>query len=100
MAYYYRTPLGRLVQSELELHAHYVLKALYDSHYALFGDPDIPMSLRLLSEAVGLSHRLTRDACDLFISRGLVRKSEVPGDFYFITPEGIVYVEQSGLRPG
>lgn len=100
MAYYYRTPIGRLVQSELELHAHYVLKALYDVHYSLFGDPEVPMSLRLLSESVDLPARRIKDACKYLIEKKLISKINVPGDFYLITPTGIEYVEESGIRPG
>jgi hypothetical protein len=90
----FRTPLGRLADNASEYHAHQVLRFLFDSQFAPFGDPDTPASIRIISRAIGLSHTGTRDACDFLVHRRLaVRKGNVRRFIYSITLDGIVYVD-------
>jgi len=93
------SPLGRLAENATELHAHQVLRFLYDSCLGPTGGPDAPVTLHEISSALRLSHALARDACRFLTRRHLaLKRGSCRGYSYHITSEGVLYVESSGGR--
>lgn len=93
------SPLGRLADNATELHAHQVLRFLYDSCLGPIGGPDAPVALHEISGALRLSPTLARDACRFLTRRHLaLKRGSCRGYSYHITSEGVLYVESSGRR--
>ena len=93
------TPLGRLADSATELHAHQVLRFLYEACLGPAGGPDAPVTLHEISSALRLSYHPARDACRFLTRRHLALKSgSLRGYSYHITSEGVLYVESSEKR--
>jgi len=93
------TPLGRLADNATELHAHQVLRFLYDSCLGPVGGPDAPVTLHEISSALRLSLTRARDACRFLTRRHLaLKRGSSRGYSYHITSEGVLYVESSGKR--
>jgi hypothetical protein len=96
MGYAFKTVLGRLVASEIEVEKDFILKILYNSHYDFWDTDDTPMSLDLLSQSLGKGQKRTKDICEILIKENLVEKMPVPfGSFYKIAPMGIEFVEKA-----
>ena len=99
MARRLRTPLGRVVSRRIELHAHQVLRFLYDTYFGPLGDPETPMTIPRIAAGIGLSDTRTHDACDFLIGKHLVAKrGSLRQYFYYITSDGVVYVDSSHPR--
>jgi len=97
---YLETVLGRRVTHEIDAEKDMILKALYESYHNFFNtkDPPTPMSLRLLAQSIGLTKDRTKVVCKLLIKKSLLKSMPPPYDeFYHITPEGIEFVEKTGL---
>ena len=93
------SPLGRLVDNATELHAHQVLRFLYDTCLGPIGGPDAPVTLREISSALRISLIRARDAVRFLTRRSLaLRRGSFRGYSYHITSEGVLYVESSGKR--
>jgi len=91
------SPLGRLAENATELHAHQVLRFLYDSCLGPTGGPDGPVTLHELSSALQISVTAARDACRFLTRRSLaLQRGSFRGYYYHITSAGVLFVESTG----
>ena len=99
MGHHSWSPLGRLTNNATELHAHQVLRFLYESCVGPAGGPDAPVTLHEISSAIRLSSNLARVACRFLTRRHLaLKRGSLRRYSYHITSEGVLYVESSGKR--
>jgi len=66
-----------------------ILARLYESRYGLFANEDVPVSLRLIAVALGITEKEAEGLVAHLLERGLVKRITV-GDrpFYEITFRG------------
>ncbi len=66
-----------------------ILARLYESRYGLFANEDVPVSLRLIAVALGITEKEAEGLVAHLLERGLVKRTAV-GDrpFYEITLRG------------
>lgn len=99
MGYVIKTSIGRMIDpnQSMEIQGDGVLRVLYDTHYNPFDDDSIPTNLRLLSNAIGLDEKRTKDVCEFLFSKKMVEKVTVGDkDYYKINANGINFVESWG----
>ncbi|MBI5238533.1 MAG: hypothetical protein HY887_08955 [Deltaproteobacteria bacterium] len=93
------TPIGRVIHAdeEIEVEKDAVLNHLYQFHYHILNPKDVPMSLKQLSHAAGLSEKRVKDICEILINEKLIKPIPLPhAVFYKITGPGIQFVEKLG----
>lgn len=93
----YSTVIGRELyeRNEAEFDKDAILYQLYQFHYNIFNPKDVPMSLKKLSHAVGLSEKRVKDICEVLAVAKLIKPISLPHDrFYRITGLGVQFVEK------
>jgi len=86
-----------MVINNFETDENRILKILYDTHYNIYNEEEIPTSLRLLSRAAGLDEKRTRDICENLSNENLIDKVKVGDLFYYkINSFGIKVIESTG----
>ena len=91
------SPLGRLAENATELHAHQVLRFLYDSCLGPTDGPDAPVTLHEISSTLRISPDAAHDAVRFLTRRSLARKrGSFRGYYCHITSAGVLFVESSG----
>ena len=93
----YRTVIGRELyeKNETEIDKNVVLYQLYQFHYNIFNPKDVPMGLKKLSHAAGLSDKRVNDICNILSEDKLIKPIPLPhGIFYKITGRGVQFIEK------
>lgn len=76
-----------------------ILFHLYNFNSNILNFKGVPMSLRSLSSAAGLSEKMVKHVCELLAEEGYITRIPfLSGDFYKITNLGISYVEKMPTR--
>ncbi|MBI5971376.1 MAG: hypothetical protein HY884_09520 [Deltaproteobacteria bacterium] len=73
-----------------------ILNELYKFHDNIFNVKDVPMSVKKISDTVGLNEKLVKLVCALLECDNYVKKIKLPHTlFYKITVRGIKYIESA-----
>lgn len=67
---------------DIEAQKYRVLKILYDSRHELFAEPEIPVSLRLLSEKTGINVNRLKEICSVLKREKLITIEEKASEWF------------------
>lgn len=67
---------------DIETQKYLVLKVLYDSRHGLFAEPEIPMSIRLLSDKTAIDANRLREVCSVLKKEDLITIEKKPSEWF------------------